>query len=177
MPTEFRSRLILAGVVLVLLVAAFSAGRFSAPREVEVVEKEKLVYFDQFVTKSAMVDLSVRKERQVVTRRTVITPDAGTVIDERIETGGTTENHIATNTESDRKTSMDRENYKATTTTNQPKWRVTAQVGVAMGDPKLPLAGPLVVGAEVDYRIAGGVSAGVWGNTVGAAGVAVSLEF
>jgi hypothetical protein len=54
---------------------------------------------------------------------------------------------------------------------------VTLQVGASLPKPWLQLYGPLVIGAEVDYRLVGGLSVGVWINTFGAAGAALKLEF
>ena len=50
-------------------------------------------------------------------------------------------------------------------------------VGASLREPLVPIAGPLVLGASVERRIVGGLSAGAWLNTVGAAGASVSLEF
>lgn len=63
-------------------------------------------------------------------------------------------------------------------TVKRPDWRVGVQVGASLRDPALPIAGPLVIGVSVDARIAKTpFSVGLWGNTVGAAGVAVGGEF
>ena len=61
--------------------------------------------------------------------------------------------------------------------TLQPRWRVGVLAGASWNPPLLPIAGPLVLGLEADVRIYGGLSAGLWANTGGAAGVAVALEF
>jgi hypothetical protein len=64
-----------------------------------------------------------------------------------------------------------------TTTTLRPDWRVALHVGASLRDPFLKFAGPLVLGAEVDRRIIGGLSVGLWINTYGAAGLGFAFEF
>ena len=50
-------------------------------------------------------------------------------------------------------------------------------VGASLREPLLPVAGPLVLGASLERRIVGGLSAGAWLNTVGAAGASLSVEW
>lgn len=163
--------------LVVVGLAAFFAGRFSAPREVE----ERVEYRTEYRTKT--VEVVRWKTAKAVDTRTTSTPvllptlDGGVVLAaatvtetrerERHEGGQET----STNTDGSSRAEEQRK------VTQQPDWRLGAQVGASLRDPLLPLAGPLVVGVSAERRIVGGVSAGLWANTVGAAGVGVSVEF
>lgn len=172
-----RAGLALAGVLL--LVLGFSAGRFSAPLQVETRDVERVVYRDLTVedlTKGMTFAKTVQKTvyRNVVTTIT----DAGTVIaDNSIEHEGAEESSSSTETKrTTEEHAGQRETEKTSVTTLRPDWRVGVQIGAAL-KPALVITGPLVLGASVERRIVGGVSAGLWGNTVGAGGASVSLEF
>jgi hypothetical protein len=58
-----------------------------------------------------------------------------------------------------------------------PDWRVAVLAGASLKEPLLPIAGPLVLGLEVDRRIIGPFWLGAWVSTSGAAGLAVSGVF
>lgn len=167
-----RQRIAIALGAVLALGLAFSAGRFTAPREVETrvdwrdlstAELTRGMNFTRTVTRTVY--------RDVVT----VVTDAGTTITDRtIEREGddtaARETLAAKRTDSSTGTS-------SRTVTAQPAWRVALQAGASMREPAIPLTGPLVLGVQVEHRIAGGVSAGVWANTVGAAGVVLSAEF
>lgn len=177
-PTSSVKRGVLAVLVLALVGAgAFSAGRFSAPREVETRDVERVVYRDRVVEKVVTVEVKAKAETKIVYRDRVVTKEGE--VRERIVERTDTKEDTHTDTAGDKTTtkvgSTEREATKVVTL--QPTWRVSLLAGASLAQPLVPLAGPLVLGAEVDYRIAGGVSAGVWINTVGAAGLGVSLEF
>lgn len=173
---EVKRRLTEVTVVLVLVALAFSAGRYSAPAEIE----QRVEYRTEWKTKTVEV-VKWKTARTVDTRTTttpvVLTVDGGTVVAaatvtevrERENSSGGSSVAAATDTSSAGKTES--------RTTALPDWRIGVQVGASLPAPALPITGPLVIGAQVERRILGGVSAGVWGNTVGAGGVAVSVEF
>lgn len=171
------NRALIAGVAVAGLAAAFSAGRFSAPRKVETRDVEHVVFKDKIVEVVKTVEVKAKAETKVVYRDRVTTKD-GTVTEREVERTDTKED-----TKRDTDSRRDEDRYKITeriiarTVTLQPDWRVHLLAGVTMQDPALRLTGPLVLGVQVDRRIAGGMSFGVWGNTFGAAGVALSLEF
>lgn len=180
---------IAAGVVLLLLLGAFSAGRFSAPLKVETRDVERVVYKDKIVTVEKVVEkvVTVEKEAKVETkivwRDRVITKD-GTVTEHIVEKTGRTDEATKTTTDAKDKVStvdathaLESTHETVKTVTLRPSWRVSLQVGASLKDPLLPIAGPLVLGASGEYRIVGGLSAGVWVNTFGAAGAVVSMEF
>jgi hypothetical protein len=156
-----------------LVLAAFSAGRFSAPLQVEERTQVQLVYRDRVVEKR--VELAARVETRVVYRDRVVTPD-GTVTEHELERSG-----AATTVAAAEVREVVREVEKRVGVEKRielrPDWRISVSAGASLQRPTLPLAGPLVVGLEVDRRIAGGVSAGLWLSTSGAAGAAVAFEF
>jgi hypothetical protein len=107
----------------------------------------------------------------------VITKD-GTVTEHEVEKTDTKTD--STKTDDGVKVSDRAETSESThtqTVTLRPNWRVTLDVGASWPKPLVPIAGPLVLGARVDYRVYGGLTAGLWINTFGAAGLGVSFEF
>lgn len=151
--------------VLAVGIAAFSAGRFSAPEVVQTVVEEKVVYRDR------VVEVRGKTETRIVYRDRVVKPDG--------EIREKTEERTATREDLERDASRTgaSERTDTRTTTTRPDWRVGVLAGVSLREPAVPIAGPLVLGVQVERRIIGGVSAGAWVNTVGAAGAVVSVEF
>lgn len=159
--------------LVVLLVLAFTAGRFTAPERVDVREVEKVVWKDRVVEK--VVTRKAKAVDRVVYVDRVVTPEGEvrekrttrTVTDARelVEAGKTSES------------TGKAESSSSSTTTARPDWRLGVLVGASLREPLLPVAGPLVLGASLERRIVGGLSAGAWLNTVGAAGASLSVEF
>lgn len=182
MTPEQRTHLQRAGIAVaavLLLVVGFSAGRFSAPLQVQEREVEKLVYRDLTV-EDLTRGMTFTRQVEVTRWRnvTTTTTDAGTVVvDRTIEREGAQESSSSTEarrTTEERAGTQERERER--TTTLQPDWRIGVQVGAAL-KPAMVITGPLVIGASVERRILGGVSAGLWANTVGAGGASISVEF
>jgi hypothetical protein len=172
-----RGYLIAGACVLVAIVGAFSAGRFSAPLKVETREVEKVVFKDRIVEKVVTVEVKAKAETKTVYVDRVITKE-GTVTERIVERTVTKEDTKKTgNTDTDTTTDRTTERTTEKVVTLRPNWRVGALVGASLKDPLLPIAGPLVLGLEVDYRLIGGLSVGLWANTYGAAGVALAFEF
>lgn len=169
MKLEGHDLTIAAGLALVVVVIAFVVGRFTAP--VETRDVERVVFKDRVVEK--VVEKAARVETRIVYRDRVTTKE-GTVTEREIER--TAEAEGATRGTSSVATSAGNLEH-STTTVVRPNWRVGVLAGATVKEPLVSLAGPLVIGLEVDYRIAGGLSAGVWANTSGAAGAALALEF
>jgi hypothetical protein len=159
--------------LVALVAAAFSAGRFSAPLEVDERVETKVVYRDRIVEKR--VEAAARVETRVVYRDRIVKPD-GTKIEREIEKSDAAQ-HV------EKKSERNEERLEARTievikrVEVRPNWRVAASVGGTLREPLVPLAGPLVVGIEIDRRISGGLSLGVWASTQGAAGLTLSFEF
>lgn len=166
-PVPGSAREWIAGVLALVIIAglAFSAGRFSAPLQVETRDVERVVYRDRVVTVKA------KAETKVIYRDRTVTPD-GAVRDLTTTRTDTREGSASTGDHA-----SETERKAETKTTLRPDWRVGAKAGASLVTPALTLSGPVVVGVEVERRIAGGVSAGVWVNSVGAAGVGISMEF
>ncbi len=164
-------------VVLGLLVGAFSAGRFSAPLKVETRDVERVVYKDKIVEKLVTVEVKGKTETKIVYRDRVITKD-GTVTEREVEKTIAKEDTKTTN-DGERVATREGETVvtREKTTTLQPDWRVGLLLGASINKPFVPIYGPVVLGLQVERRILGGLSLGVWVNTVGAAGSVVSLEF
>lgn len=168
-----RHYLIAGVVILAALVGAFSAGRFSAPLQVETRTIKGETVIEKVFIKGDTV--YVKEKAKIVWRDRVIKPD-GTITEREVEKTDTKEDtkvSITTNTE---RTATLTES-KSSVTTLRPRWRVAVLGGASWNPPLIPIAGPLVLGAEVDIRIVGGLSAGVWANTGGSGGVSISFEF
>lgn len=173
----WAKRGIIAAVVALALAAAFVGGRFSAPLKVQERTVEKMVYQDRVVEKRVEVQVAAKERVKVVFRDRVITKD-GTVTEHEVERTDT-DTHTTTKVDDAKVEVREVEKIKEVvkSVTLRPDWRVSVAVGASLHEPFVPIAGPLVLGAEVDRRIVGGFSVGVWINTSGAAGGAASFEF
>lgn len=163
----------MATVLVGTAAASFSAGRFVAPAKVELREVEKVVWKDRIVEK--VVTKKAKAVDRIVYVDRVVMPDGE--IREKTSTRTITDARELVNAEKASESEGKTETKKEAVTTARPDWRVGVLVGASIREPLLPLAGPLVIGASVERRIVGGVSAGAWLNTVGAAGASVSVEF
>jgi len=164
-----------AGITALVVITglAFSAGRFTAPVKTDVREVEKVVWKDKVVEK--VVTRKAKAVDRVVFVDRVVTPEGEvreqrttrTLTDARelVDLGKTSESAGST------------EKSASSTSTLRPDWRVGVLAGASLREPLVPIVGPLVLGASVERRIVGGLNAGVWVNTVGAAGASVSMEF
>lgn len=124
-------------VYILILIAAFSAGRFTGPKTIETKEVEKIVFRDKVIKDQ-------NKKVRLETRETTL-PD-GTKVKETIRSRDT-DTHINTSRE------VDSSKESESKTSNQSTW----SVGVYTN--KEFLAG------TVDKRIIGGVFLGVYGRT------------
>jgi hypothetical protein len=159
-------------VALVALVVAgaagftgFAAGRLNA---LEQVEEHALVLT---VTREKTVERWRKAKDRIVYVERTTSPD-GTTVEKRSERE-TERAELARDTE--HRTDTRAETSKVTT--SRPDWRVGVLAGAAWTPPALTIAGPLVLGVQVERRIIGPVSLGAWGSTQGAAGLSVSGEF
>lgn len=168
-----RAVALFALALAVVAVAAYSAGRYAGPQAVEVREVERIVWKDRIVEKvvtkvekakaaTVYVDRVVTKEGEV--RERIITRTVEREAEAKAEEKTTVREGNA-------------EKVAEVKATARPDWRVGVLVGASLQPPALPIAGPLVVGVAVERRILGGISAGVWANTGGAAGASLSVEF
>lgn len=170
------------GVVisLVSLAVGLAAGRFSAPERVETRDVDRWHTLD-LKTEDITRGMTFARTVEVTRWRNVVTTitDAGTTItDKTIEHEGSTEN-TATTEQLHRVevVEVERERVVEKTVTVRPQFRASLLAGASLREPWLVLSGPLVLGLQFDVRLFGGLSLGLWINTFGAAGGAVSLEF
>ncbi len=177
-----RGYLIAAAVAIAMLAGAFTIGRFTAPLKVETREVEKVV--EKEVIKEVEKIVTVEKAAKVETRivwRDRIVEVSGRVTEHEVEkTGALT---VADKTDIvDKSATLTRDVERIVErekiVTVRPSWRVGILVGASYQAPLLPIAGPLVMGAEGSFRIAGGLWVGVWTLPQhGAVGGSVSLDF
>lgn len=172
-----RELLTTTGLTLAVAAAAFSVGRFTAPVQVE----ERVEYRTEWREKKVEV-VKWRTARAVDTRTTTTpvllqVPDGGVVLASSTTTESrereTGSGGVETKTDASSATAGQTQRV----TTVRPDWRVGVLAGASLREPAVVLTGPLVIGASVERRIAGGLSLGVWANTVGAAGASLSMEF
>ena len=161
------------GIALVVLALSFSAGRLTAPVKTDVREVERVVWKDRVVEK--VVTKRAKADERIVYVDRVVSP-TGEVREKRTtHTLADTRELVDLGKTSESTGSTDKS--ASSTSTLRPDWRVGVLAGASFREPLVPIAGPLVLGASVERRIAGGLSAGAWVSTVGAAGASVSLEF
>jgi hypothetical protein len=179
--SPWKRRAMLAAALLLALVAAFVGGRFSAP--VQVIEAHVFHAFKvetvRDVVHEVVHEVQAKAETKIVYRDRVIEKD-GTVREHEVERTDSKQNDEKTTDGvkvSDRATSTSVLAESSKVTVLRPSWRVALQVGASLRAPFVPIAGPLVLGVSVDYRIFGGLTAGLWLNTFGAAGVGIAFEF
>lgn len=161
-------------VILVVVTALinFSLGRLTAPPKVEVREVVKVEWKDRVVEK--VVTRKAKAVDRVVYVDRVVSPE-GEVREKRVTTTKADTREVADlgrTTESTGKAEAVISN-----STPKPDWRVGVLVGASLREPLVPIAGPLVLGANVERRILGPVSLGAWATTGGAAGASLSAEF
>ncbi len=172
---ETRRRILIGAVGVVLLASAFAAGRFSGPAKVETREVfVERVDFKSLATEELTRDFKFTKvEERTVFKNvatTITVTDAGTtttIVDNSVEHYGGLEDGQVTEQEARTEVvQVEREVIveKTRTVTLQPDWRVAALAGAAWDIPLATPAPKLVVGGEIDRRILGGFSAGLWLN-------------
>lgn len=173
MTPETRQRVVMAVALVGTAAAAFSAGRYAAPVKVETREVVKTEWKDRVVEK--VITKRAKAVDRVVYVDRVVAPD-GTLTEKRTTHTLSDERELADAAKTTESTGK-AEVSSSSTTTLRPDWRVGVLAGASLKEPLVPIAGPLVLGASVERRIVGGLSAGAWVNTVGAAGASLSLEF
>lgn len=148
---------------LLVLIAGvgFSAGHFLGPERVET--KTEIVTVQHEVKVQARAREVVRYVEKVTQPNGTITERSSEREVSKVDT--TTKSDASSSATTERKVEL------------RPDWRVGILAGATWKEPALTIAGPLVLGVQVERRIIGGVSLGAWGSTQGAAGASVSIEF
>jgi hypothetical protein len=190
-----RTHAAAAGLVVAVGTASFFAGRASvpAPEHVEVEQRAEeratetvTAERTEVETTNATTDTDRATDTvRVVYRDRIVYPD-GTRHESEVETVETADRvreHVeAEGKRAEAEKIVERREVekiverRVEVERDPPDWRVSALVGADLGivdgDPP-----HLAFGAEVDRRILGPVSVGVWGLSTGAVGGAVSIEF
>jgi hypothetical protein len=170
-----RGALLLAGAL-----AGGAAQRYLSTPRVEVRTETKVELRDvvREVVKVEVHEVEAKARTVVVCRERTVSP-AGAVHEtsvERSESVAVSEVLTQGSKAFDRAVSSSTAT-QTTTTPVRPNWRVSLLAGASLRAPLIPLAGPLVLGAGFEGRLAGPLSGGVWVSTVGAAGLSLSVEF
>jgi len=168
-------KLSLAGAACV---AAFLVGRGCTPAP---TVQEKIVYQDREVIKTVVVEkkVEVKGETRVVTRDRVVYANGETREHEveRTETKTKTE----TKTDKTDEVSVEKTISKVEERAfdSRPRWHASLLAGADLAPAWQPIAGagPLTLGAHVEYRPVGPLWVGAWVLHTGAAGVSMGIEF
>lgn len=167
-----RRKLAIVAAVLVALVAAFSAGRFSKPSEV----------IEAHVFHTVTVEKVVEKIVEVKAKARVV------YVDRVIKTDGEIVEKIVEREVEKTETKAERETDKATdsaaktetiTKNDAPRLTVMVLAGYQHGPAVnlIPNVGPFSVGASVTYRFAGPFTAGAVVTSTGGVWGGVGLQF
>lgn len=160
-------------LVLACLAAGYSAGHLSAPVETVTQTEIKVVTREKVVEK--IVDRWHEAKTRIVYTEKTSKPDGSIV-----EKTSTKEDSVADASRDDSKVtdkSTENEQKSSKQVVNRPDWRVGVLAGAALQTPAIQITGPLVLGVQVERRIVGGISLGIWGVSSGAGGLSLSLEF
>lgn len=155
MSEQRRRELLLLAFGLAVGVLGFSAGRFSAPLQVET----RVEYSDVSQRKEKTKKKTARAVDTIttITPFAIATPDGGVVIASKTVTE--TREREATKESTDLDAMRETLTRSSTTTTNRPDWRA----GVLLGGRFSGGPAGVVAGGIVERRIVGGVSAAAWG--------------
>lgn len=191
--TTWRKRGLEAAGILAALYACFAVGRYSRPARVvtrDVVHTE--VQTRDVVHQQVVHDVQVQHDVQTQTRTVTVTkwakaPDGTPVVTQETHQEAATEAHGARQAETKATTAAEHEAHQVVTETRtvtveaaRPSWAVTALAGASLGSPPHLVPGlpaPLVVGAQLERRILGPLSVGLWATSAGAGGVSARFEF
>jgi hypothetical protein len=168
------------GLILAGALAGGLAQRYLGTPTVEVRTETKIELRDVIheVVKVEVREVAAQAKTVVVYRDRTVSP-AGAVHEtsvERTESVAVSEVLTEGTKAFDRAVSSNTSSI-TTTTPVRANWRVAVAAGASINTPFIPLAGPLVLGAEFSGRLIGPLSGGVWVSTYGAAGLSLSVEF
>lgn len=135
-------------LVVGVAVAGYAFGRYAQPAKVEIK------------TETVIKEVTVEKKNVVTEIKEIKHPDGTTETDTKITDLTNTVNKNTSDSKSE-----------STTTYSKPQWKVQALLSTQVSQ-----FGP-VYGIDVEKRILGPISAGVWGNVDKKFGASVSIEF
>jgi len=180
-----------AGLIACILavILAFSFGRWSVRESTHeiVIDNSMAVEADRSVRYMVVYrNLTTETETDQKTSKTtieIIKPDGTQIKIEKDENESHTREKVAeteqkTDAEIDTKVKIEYQQQiveKEKIVPVDKDWRLSLRGGVVL--PEITSGKPWVVGAEVDRRILGPISMGLWADTRGAGGVAVTFDF
>ncbi len=136
-------------IILLVFAAGFGTAKYFSPAKT-IVKTETVVKTNDVI-----------HEHVHTVTHTIVQPngekDTTTVVD---------------NNSTEDKNSTSKSDSSTVTTYSKPQWKVGALVGLSSTNLYAP-----IYGANVEKRILGPISAGLWANTNKEAGLSVSLEF
>lgn len=150
--------------IIVLALTSYAFGRWSAPEKIKEVVKEVEVE-----KKTSSKDTATDKDthKKTTTTETVNPDGTKTTTTETVEDTSTKRNTAANETDDTTKTS---ESYKEITNS-------TARVSI-LALYGIPLTGGTpVYGGSISRPVLGPITIGVWGNSMGVAGLGMGLTF
>jgi hypothetical protein len=189
-----------AGVsALAVLVAAFLAGRASAPQAAvkdtrtatiatqEVSHSASSAHVEAIAHKTSAADVETKTVTVVKWLPAAPSKAGCPELPAHVEQETTTETHAVTARTADTQRAAvvaKRQDQRVatqqtvvelhTSTPARPTWSGALMPGAQLfGSKAITLYGPLVLGASIEHRFAGPVSLGVWGSTSGAVGITV----
>ena len=175
----YSGRTLIVMSLMVLAAGGVTGASFRRPGRVEIREHERIVYKDREQTNVKIATISAPVVRTVYLDRTITVP-GGTVT---IEKWREREDKGEVKTSAEEQTVIIREVDKVRDVvrieTRAPTWDVSLLAGASLREPlvAVPSASWAVVGASVQRQIVGPFTAGVWINSVGAAGVSAGMRF
>jgi hypothetical protein len=172
-----RKALILAGVEVLALVAAFTGGRYSKPTETRV--ETKVEYRDKIVEvekKNVNKDIKKRVETKTTTTENPDGTKTTTVtkVEDTTDHSKTTVDKNKTETHEGKSEELKLEKREL------PNWRVAGKVGFDIGKlqvASLDLKTNMVYGVELNRRLFSTVWVGAWGMSNKTAGLSLAIEF
>ena len=199
---DFKKKIGTVAVVLALMVGSYAAGRYVTPAKVIITEKVVTVKETQVVTvvetdKILNALKTVNRQNDVkMVKVTQQNKDGSVTTTETREDKTKTLTEAKTDVKEHEKASenkkeveiQEREVTKTVVATEHPDWSLALQPGFdvagALGRgspyslfPDTVALKHVVVGLSVEHHLIGPLSTGVWGNTSGAAGITIRLDF
>jgi len=176
-----------ACAVVLALVLSFAFGRFATPPRIQTVTKT--VDHTEELTKAREQVNELQNQVETLKRHT---HEVKTVV---VRKDGTKTVQDVTDTSVDRQTQTQTQEQavtvaqtqtetthtevaSVTVTPSKPQWRVSLLAGIEPLHLDRPaLLGPVSLGAMVEHRLVGPLWVGVWGDSSGVGGLALSVEF